>query len=117
MVVPEPKPQQPPPPHTDESDHAITSSIDEKAFEQQREQQQIQRAVVTQVQFLGWPDYNVPENPDSLLRLIRLVNREQDKVDDSAPVVVHCSAGCGRTGTYCVIDTAIATLTATQDGN
>jgi hypothetical protein len=77
----------------------------------------VQRAIVTQIHFLGWPDHGVPEQPDGVLRLIRLVNREQGASDSSGPVVVHCSAGCGRTGTFCVIDSAIAILTATRDGS
>jgi protein tyrosine phosphatase len=77
----------------------------------------VQRAVVTQVHFLGWPDHGVPSSPDGVLRLIRLVNRLQGHSDTNGPVLVHCSAGCGRTGTFCVIDSAIAILTATRDGS
>ncbi|KAI8058169.1 protein-tyrosine phosphatase-like protein, partial [Syncephalis plumigaleata] len=72
----------------------------------------VQRAIITQIHFLGWPDHGVPEQPDGVLRLVRLVNR--DKVPAT---LVHCSAGCGRTGTFCVIDSAIAILTATRDGS
>ncbi|KAI8987069.1 protein-tyrosine phosphatase-like protein [Pilobolus umbonatus] len=56
---------------------------------------------VTQLQFLGWPDHGVPETTDQVLSLVRL-SREYHKVDK--PVLVHCSAGCGRTGTFCTID-------------
>lgn len=63
----------------------------------------VQRASVVQVQFKGWPDHGVPKSPDKVLEMIRLT---RTFYKDKRPVVVHCSAGCGRTGTFCVIDSA-----------
>ncbi|KAJ2712959.1 phosphotyrosine-specific ptp2-like protein, partial [Coemansia spiralis] len=65
---------------------------------------------VTHLQYVGWPDHGVPENPLGVLRLIHLARRAQGEDESSAgriPMVVHCSAGCGRTGAFCVIDTII----------
>jgi protein-tyrosine phosphatase len=64
-----------------------------------------QRRSVWHVQFLGWPDHGVPDSPASFLQLIRLTRslEEEGQGSDGKPVVVHCSAGCGRTGTFCLL--------------
>lgn len=54
--------------------------------------------------FLPWPDYGVPADPGSVLNFLNIVNTKQESVKDAGPVVVHCSAGIGRTGTFIVID-------------
>ena len=54
--------------------------------------------------FLPWPDYGVPSDPGSVLNFLNIVNTKQESVKDAGPVVVHCSAGIGRTGTFIVID-------------
>ncbi|KAJ2877475.1 hypothetical protein IWW38_006566, partial [Coemansia aciculifera] len=68
--------------------------------------------VVTHLQYLGWPDHGVPENPLGVLRLRQLAHRMQTEGEAEArariPMVVHCSAGCGRTGAFCAIDTLLA---------
>ncbi|KAK6991230.1 receptor-type tyrosine-protein phosphatase gamma, partial [Biomphalaria glabrata] len=54
---------------------------------------------VTQYHFHAWPDKGVPEAPWSLLHFI---NRISSKTSTHY-IVVHCSAGVGRTGTYIAI--------------
>lgn len=54
--------------------------------------------------FLPWPDYGVPTDPGSVLNFLNIVNTKQDSIKDAGPVIVHCSAGIGRTGTFIVID-------------
>ncbi|KAI9481223.1 MAG: protein-tyrosine phosphatase-like protein [Benjaminiella poitrasii] len=68
-----------------------------------RNDQLIEQARVTQLQFLGWPDHGVPTDTTKVIGLIRLTRQLQEA---GRPTVVHCSAGCGRTGTFCVIDSA-----------
>ncbi|KAI8879463.1 receptor/non-receptor type protein-tyrosine phosphatase [Backusella circina FSU 941] len=58
---------------------------------------------VQQLQFLGWPDHGVPTNTNAVIELIK---KTREYKQNNRPVVVHCSAGCGRTGTFCVIDSA-----------
>uniref|UniRef100_A0A4W4G1L6 protein-tyrosine-phosphatase n=1 Tax=Electrophorus electricus TaxID=8005 RepID=A0A4W4G1L6_ELEEL len=58
-------------------------------------------------QYLSWPDHGVPNEPGGVLNFLEQVNRTQNAIPDTGPVVVHCSAGIGRTGTIIVIDILI----------
>ncbi|XP_076346363.1 receptor-type tyrosine-protein phosphatase S-like isoform X3 [Tachypleus tridentatus] len=53
-------------------------------------------------QFLDWPDQRVPANASSLLMLHRRI--QTDNPENKNPVIVHCSAGVGRSGTFIAID-------------
>ncbi|XP_026562780.1 receptor-type tyrosine-protein phosphatase F isoform X2 [Pseudonaja textilis] len=55
-----------------------------------------------QFQFMAWPDHGVPEYPTPILAFLRRV--KACNPSDAGPVVVHCSAGVGRTGCFIVID-------------
>ncbi|XP_025425132.1 tyrosine-protein phosphatase Lar isoform X2 [Sipha flava] len=57
---------------------------------------------VKQLQFGAWPDHGVPDHPAPLLQFMKRVRAVN--LMDSGPVVVHCSAGVGRTGCFIVID-------------
>ncbi|XP_053598990.1 receptor-type tyrosine-protein phosphatase N2 [Microplitis demolitor] len=57
---------------------------------------------VTQFHFLSWPENGIPQSTKSLLEFRRKVNKSYR--GRSCPIVVHCSDGAGRTGTYCLID-------------
>uniref|UniRef100_A0A671Y4V1 Receptor-type tyrosine-protein phosphatase C n=1 Tax=Sparus aurata TaxID=8175 RepID=A0A671Y4V1_SPAAU len=65
---------------------------------------------VTHIQFMSWPDHGVPEEPHLLLKLRRRVNAFKNFF--SGPIVIHCSAGVGRTGTYIGIDAMMEGLEA-----
>ncbi|KAI9250614.1 protein-tyrosine phosphatase-like protein [Sporodiniella umbellata] len=71
---------------------------------------------VTHLQYDGWSDFEVPEHPVGLLTLVYMVD-EAHRIDhhNQGPVTVHCSAGCGRTGVFCVVDTTIQRLWYEQD--
>lgn len=65
---------------------------------------------LTHFQYMSWPDFGVPESPAPLLELVLAVNECRGNSNNpEAPVVVHCSAGIGRTGTYCVVATCLET--------
>ncbi|XP_047444205.1 protein tyrosine phosphatase receptor type Fa isoform X18 [Mugil cephalus] len=57
---------------------------------------------VRQFQFLAWPDHGVPEYPTPILAFLRRV--KSCNPPDAGPMVVHCSAGVGRTGCFIVTE-------------
>lgn len=77
---------------------------------------------ITQVHYSSWPDFASPAKPSHLLALIQLANSMQrasateishpgdPEGEVTRPMLVHCSAGCGRTGTFCTIDSVIDML-------
>ncbi|KAL6260058.1 hypothetical protein P5V15_007597 [Pogonomyrmex californicus] len=64
---------------------------------------------VTQFHFLSWPENSVPYSTKALLEFRRKVNKSYR--GRSCPIVVHCSDGAGRTGTYCLIDMVLNRMT------
>ncbi|XP_073172974.1 tyrosine-protein phosphatase non-receptor type 11-like isoform X2 [Lepidochelys kempii] len=65
---------------------------------------------VKHYQYFSWPDHGVPNEPGGVLSFLDQVNRAQRSIPDSGPIVVHCSAGIGRTGTIIVIDILVDTI-------
>ncbi|XP_053092405.1 protein tyrosine phosphatase receptor type Ma isoform X9 [Pangasianodon hypophthalmus] len=57
---------------------------------------------IRQFHFTGWPDHGVPYHATGLLGFIRRVKSKSPA--NAGPMVVHCSAGAGRTGCFIVID-------------
>uniref|UniRef100_A0A6I8NDQ3 Tyrosine-protein phosphatase non-receptor type n=1 Tax=Ornithorhynchus anatinus TaxID=9258 RepID=A0A6I8NDQ3_ORNAN len=55
-------------------------------------------------QYLSWPDHGVPSEPGGVLSFLDQINQRQESLPHPGPIVVHCSAGIGRTGTIIVID-------------
>ncbi|KAI1766867.1 hypothetical protein GGR53DRAFT_518797 [Hypoxylon sp. FL1150] len=94
---------------------------------------------ITQLQYPSWPDFGAPAQPSHLLALVELANvmqraalpadanssaaaaatenpaamkwyEEPESDAEARPMLVHCSAGCGRTGTFCTVDSVIDML-------
>jgi hypothetical protein len=67
---------------------------------------------IVHLQYLGWPDLNVPESSRGVLDLIGHVNNAlanaspMEEVEQS-PVMLHCSAGVGRTGGFILVDSIL----------
>lgn len=91
----------------------FTLSHERHPFEPMRE--------ITQLQYSSWPDFGAPAHPAHLLGLVeqtdavvRTSNKSHGLKDPepegSRPVMVHCSAGCGRTGTFCTVDSVLDML-------
>ncbi|KAI9894754.1 MAG: hypothetical protein M1814_002111 [Vezdaea aestivalis] len=70
---------------------------------------------VTQLAYTFWPDFGIPTHPSHLLGLVNQCNGvvraaaatspSAAEVINNRPILVHCSAGCGRTGAFCTVDT------------
>ncbi|CAB3995581.1 receptor-type tyrosine- phosphatase epsilon-like isoform X1 [Paramuricea clavata] len=58
--------------------------------------------------FQSWPDHGVPKYPTQLLAFRRHFRTHH--VEQSGPIVVHCSAGVGRTGVFLAVDTILDKL-------
>ncbi|KAM9466254.1 protein tyrosine phosphatase receptor type Eb isoform 2-T2 [Clarias gariepinus] len=58
--------------------------------------------LVTQLHFTSWPDFGVPLSPIGMLKFLKKVKIVNPV--HAGPIIVHCSAGVGRTGTFVVID-------------
>ena len=79
---------------------------------------------ITQLQYSSWPDFGAPAHPAHVLSLVEHCNSiircyqpslSRGEMDDPAregerQIMVHCSAGCGRTGTFCTVDSVIDML-------
>ncbi|KAM3617640.1 uncharacterized protein V6R79_009126 [Siganus canaliculatus] len=63
--------------------------------------QQETRSLI-QYQFLAWPDHDVPDEASSVVQLLDRVRASHGT--HTSPLLVHCSAGCGRTGVICALD-------------
>ena len=69
------------------------------------------KRIITQLHYVGWPDYGVPEGDDvlSLSNLVKkvryVIQSNQSKLTQMrrSTVLVHCSAGVGRTGTFIIM--------------
>ncbi|XP_033932844.1 tyrosine-protein phosphatase non-receptor type 1 [Pseudochaenichthys georgianus] len=64
--------------------------------------------------YTTWPDFGVPESPASFLNFLFKV-RESGCLTSEGPVVVHCSAGIGRSGTFCLVDSCLLLMSARKD--
>ncbi|XP_067415990.1 phosphatidylinositol phosphatase PTPRQ isoform X4 [Emydura macquarii macquarii] len=58
--------------------------------------------MVRQCNFTAWPEHGVPETTASLIHFVKLIRAS--RAHDNTPMVVHCSAGVGRTGVYIALD-------------
>ncbi|XP_023332955.1 tyrosine-protein phosphatase 99A [Eurytemora carolleeae] len=70
---------------------------------------------VNQFHYTGWPDHGTPEATLPVLSFIR--KSVASNPEDGGPIIVHCSAGVGRTGTYIVIDAMMKQAAAKNEMN
>lgn len=64
---------------------------------------------VAHLQYKNWPDHGVPQSMDEVVKFFQTY-RDLRALNDTAPVLIHCSAGIGRTGSFALIDTILEYL-------
>jgi netrin-G3 ligand len=69
----------------------------------QNEEPDVPPLQVIQFHYLAWPDHGVPKNAISMINFIKRVRRAH-AYDRQDLLLVHCSAGVGRTGTFITLD-------------
>lgn len=65
--------------------------------------------------YTTWPDFGVPESPASFLNFLFKVRESGSLSREHGPIVVHCSAGIGRSGTFCLADTCLLLMDKRKD--
>lgn len=68
--------------------------------------------LVAHLQYTSWPDHGVPDDPHDFLDLVFRVRRYRE--GSVEPVIVHCSAGIGRTGVLIMMETAMCCIEANE---
>nr|XP_020139947.1 receptor-type tyrosine-protein phosphatase V-like isoform X2 [Microcebus murinus] len=84
-----------------------------REFQLQHAAQHRQRRV-KQLQFTAWPDHSVPQAPGALLAFAELVREQARAARGAGPVLVHCSGGVGRTGTFVALSRLLRQLEEEQ---
>lgn len=57
---------------------------------------------------MTWPDFGIPSSPIAFLQFLNAVRDSGGLGVNVGPPIVHCSAGIGRSGTFCVVDCCLA---------
>lgn len=66
------------------------------------------------MQYIAWPDHGVPDSPNQFLIFTEKVRELRSDDQAEAPIVVHCSAGIGRTGVLVLMETALDLIEANE---
>ncbi|XP_041987144.1 tyrosine-protein phosphatase non-receptor type 61F-like isoform X2 [Aricia agestis] len=65
---------------------------------------------VIQFHYTTWPDFGVPSSPVAFLEFLKKVRLSGALEADVGPPIVHCSAGIGRSGTFCLVDSCLVII-------
>ncbi|XP_032095585.1 tyrosine-protein phosphatase non-receptor type 13 isoform X6 [Sapajus apella] len=66
---------------------------------------------ISHLNFTAWPDHDTPSQPDDLLTFISYMRH----IHKSGPIITHCSAGIGRSGTLICIDVVLGLISQDLD--
>ncbi|CAL1277089.1 unnamed protein product [Larinioides sclopetarius] len=72
---------------------------------------------ILQFHYTTWPDFGVPESPEAFLNFLFSVRESGVLNSNYGPPVVHCSAGIGRSGTFCLVDSCLVLIEKNNDPN
>ncbi|XP_006878886.1 PREDICTED: tyrosine-protein phosphatase non-receptor type 2-like, partial [Elephantulus edwardii] len=72
---------------------------------------------ISHFHYTTWPDFGVPESPASFLNFLFKVRESGSLNPEHGPVVVHCSPGIGRSGTFFLVDTCLILMEKGNDIN
>ncbi|XP_070471962.1 tyrosine-protein phosphatase non-receptor type 20 isoform X2 [Equus przewalskii] len=64
------------------------------------------RHAIKHLQFTNWPDHGTPASVDGFIKYVRYVRKSHL----TGPLVVHCSAGVGRTGVFICVDVVFCAI-------
>ncbi|GFN92393.1 tyrosine-protein phosphatase non-receptor type 1 [Plakobranchus ocellatus] len=64
--------------------------------------------------YTTWPDFGVPSSPNAFLLFLHVIRQTGSLDADVGPSVVHCSAGIGRSGTFCLVDSCLMVVEKKQ---
>ncbi|XP_037933766.1 tyrosine-protein phosphatase non-receptor type 61F isoform X2 [Teleopsis dalmanni] len=70
---------------------------------------------IIQFHYTTWPDFGIPSSPVAFLRFLKQVRDSGALEPDVGPAVVHCSAGIGRSGTFCLVDCCLVLIDRGED--
>ncbi|CAH0546901.1 unnamed protein product [Brassicogethes aeneus] len=65
---------------------------------------------IIQFHYITWPDFGVPSSPTAFLEFLRRVRKAGVLESSVGPAIVHCSAGIGRSGTFCIVDSCLVLI-------
>jgi hypothetical protein len=69
---------------------------------------------VSHLEFMAWPDHGIPASPEVICQLYTCIAALAPDPATDPPILVHCSAGVGRTGTFIALSNLLAQLPAIQ---
>ncbi|GFV98800.1 tyrosine-protein phosphatase non-receptor type 1 [Trichonephila clavipes] len=72
---------------------------------------------ILQFHYTTWPDFGVPESPAAFLNFLFSVREAGVLNSNVGPSIVHCSAGIGRSGTFCLVDSSLVLIEKNNDPN